>query len=423
MMDRRHFLALLPSAALAQQSRPAAAKKPAAQTPPSPAADWPQWHGPNRDNISTETGLLKAWPSGGPKLLWTVKTLGSGYGSLALKGDRIYVQGTRGSDSVVFALDRSDGRAIWHARIGPALDQDRGGGPRGTPTLDGELIYAISENGDLACIRDKDSFVAWHRNMLKDYDGQNPNWHISESPLIDGNNVIATPGGSRGGIVAFDKKSGKEVWASRELTDTAGYASCIIADVGGVRTIMNLMSSAGVGVRANDGKLLWEYEKPANNVANCTTPVYRNNKVFYTSAYGTGGGLLALTPQDGHIKTQEVYFNREMQNHHGGVILLKDHLYGSSAAILTCMEFETGKVAWKDRSVGKGSLTYADGMLYVLSESNTMGLVEATPSGYVEKGRFNIEDQGRPSWAHPVVCDGKLYIRNQSVLSCYDVRA
>jgi outer membrane protein assembly factor BamB len=347
--------------------------------------------------------------------------MGAGYGSPALVGDRIYVQGTKENSSVVFALNRADGKTIWHAPLGPALDQNRGGGPRGTPTVEGDFIYAISENGDLACIRKSDAHTTWHRNMLKDYDGRNPNWHISESPLIDGNNLIATPGGRNGGMVALDKTSGKQVWAARELQDTAGYASCIVADIGGVRTIMNLISNAGVGVRANDGKLLWRYEKPANDVANCTTPVYRDNKVFYTSAYGTGCGLLALTPGNGEVKTEEVYFNRDMQNHHGGVILLKDHIYGSSAAILTCMEFATGNVAWKDRSVGKGSLTYADGMLYVLGENHTVGLIEATPTGYVEKGRFKIEDMGRPSWAHPVVCGGKLYIRNQAMLSCYDV--
>jgi outer membrane protein assembly factor BamB len=415
-MNRRNFLALLPSAALAQR-RPGSVVKSIA------APDWPQWHGPNRDNLSTETGFIKEWPSGGPKQLWSVGGLGSGYGSLAIKGDRIYVQGTIGRDSVVFALNRTDGKPVWNAPLGRSLDQDRGGGPRGTPTVEGESIYALSENGDLACVRNKDAYLTWKRNILSDFGGSNPHWLISESPLLDGNNLIVTPGGRNGGIVALDKTSGKEVWASRELKDNAGYASCIVADVGGVRTIMNLTSDAGVGVRANDGKLLWRYEKPANGTANCTTPVYHDRHVFYTSAYGTGGGLLSLSPQDGNIKTEEVYFSRDMQNHHGGVILLNGYLYGFSNAILTCMEFRTGKVAWKDRSVGKGSLTYADGMLYLFGENNTVGLAEATTSGYKEKGRFNVPDQGRPSWAHPVVCGGKLYIRNQSTLTCYDVSA
>jgi outer membrane protein assembly factor BamB len=412
-MQRRNFLALLPAAAVAQRRT---------QPPPAAAPDWPQWHGPNRDNLSTETGLLKSWPAGGPKLIWSIKGLGTGYGSLAIKGDRIYVQGTRDRDSVVFALNRADGKPVWHAPIGPALDQDRGGGPRGTPTVDGDTIYALSENGDLACIRNKDSYVAWHRNILKDFGGRNPHWHISESPLIDGNNVIVTPGGRNAGLVALDKSSGKEVWGCRELRDGAGYASCIVADLGGVRAVMNLTAESGVGVRANDGKLLWRYERPANGTANITTPVYHDRKVFYTSAYGTGCGLLGLTPQGGEVNTQEIYFSREMQNHHGGVVLHNGKIYGFSNAILTCMDFNTGQVHWKNRSVGKGSLTFADGMLYVLGENQTAGLVEANPDSYVEKGRFNIEDQGLPSWAHPVVCGGRLYIRNQGLLNCYDVR-
>lgn len=408
-MKRRNFLGLLSSAALAQPRKGTS------------LSDWPQWHGPDRTNLSSETGLLKDWPSGGPKLLWTARGLGSGYGSLAIKGDRIYVQGALGRDSVVFALNRADGKPVWNAPIGRTLGQDRGDGPRGTPTVDGENIYALTENGDLACVRNKDAYLTWHRNILKDFSGRNPHWLISESPLIDGNKLIVSPGGRNGGIVAMDKATGKDIWACRDAGE-AGYASCIVADVGGVRTIMNLMADAGVGVRADDGKLLWSYAKPANGTANCTTPVYSDNKVFYTSAYGTGCGLLGLTPQNGEIKTQEIYFSRDMQNHHGGVILLNGHIYGFSNAILTCMDFASGAVKWRDRSVGKGSLTYADGRLYLLGENNTMGLAEASPRGYVEKGRFSLEDQGRPSWAHPVVAGGRLYIRNQGLLNCYDVR-
>jgi outer membrane protein assembly factor BamB len=412
-MNRREFLYLLPTAAVAAQQSVARAE-----------ADWPQWHGPNRDNISKETGLLKQWPSGGPKLLWSARGLGSGYGSLALKGDRIYVQGTKGAQSVVFAMERASGKPVWWAPLGRALDQDRGGGPRGTATVDGESLYALSETGDLACIRAKDATVVWKRNILTDFGGRNPYWLISESPLVDGNKVVVSPGGRGAGIVALDKTSGKEIWRSADLSDGAGYASSIVADVHGVRTIMNLTSEAGVGVRASDGKLMWSYAKPANGTANCTTPVYHEGKVFYTSAYGTGCGLLALTPGgNGLIKEQEMYFNREMQNHHGGVVLHNGHVYGSSNAILTCLDWMTGASKWKDRGVGKGSLTYADGMLYLFGENNTVGLAEATPEGYREKGRFSVEDQGRPSWAHPVVAGGKLYIRNQDYLNCYEIKA
>ncbi len=385
--------------------------------------DWPQWHGPDRTNISTETGLLQQWPQGGPPKVWSVSSLGRGYGSIAIQGDRVYVQGTQGSSSVVFCLNRADGRTIWARPLGTALDQEKGGGPRGTPTADGERIFALSEGGNLACLRSKDGSVIWSRNILKDFGGSNPEWLMSESPLIDGSNLIVTPGGNRAGIVALDLATGDTVWTTRELSDPAAYSSCIVADVQGIRTIMTLTSQAGVGVRARDGKLMWRYERVANDTANVATPIFFRDKVFYTSAYGTGCALLRLRAENGVVKAEPVYFSRDMMNHHGGVILVNGYFYGYSNAILTCMEFETGKVLWRNRSVGKGCLTYADGRLYLLGESNTVGLAEANPTAYVERGRFQIADQGWPSWAHPVVCGGRLYIRNQGVLACYDIKA
>jgi outer membrane protein assembly factor BamB len=409
-MTRREFFPILTAPALI--SLPARAS----------AAEWPQWRGPNRDGISSETGLLNSWPSGGPKALWTASGLGSGYGSLAIAADRIYVQGSRGRDSVVWCLDLNGGKPVWNAPVGEAMNQDRGPGPRGTPTVDGDRVYALAENGTLACIRAKDSHIAWHKNILRDFGGRNPHWLLSESPLVDGNKLVFSPGGSGAAIVAVDKMTGRDVWLSKELSDPAGYSSIIAADIDGVRTYMTLTARAGVGVRASDGKLMWRYERPANGTANCATPVYSQNKVFYTSAYGTGGGLLNLKTQDGMVTADEAYFNREMMNHHGGVVLVNGYLYGFSNAILTCMEFTTGKVAWKHRSVGKGSLTYADGKLFLLGEGSVAGLAKATPDAYEELGRFDIPDSGRPSWAYPVVCGGKLYIRNQGTLTCYDVR-
>jgi outer membrane protein assembly factor BamB len=387
------------------------------------AVDWPQWQGPGRTGISTETGLAAQWPPAGPPLVWTVSGIGSGYGSIAVVGERIYVQGQRGDESTVASLNRADGRRIWSRTIGPAGENDRGSGPRGTPTIDGDRLYVLTERGDLACLKVQDGSVVWQLNILKTFNGRNIGWLISESPLVDGNNVIVTPGGRNAGIVALDKMTGKTVWTSKELSDEAGYASCVVADVQGVRTVMTLTADAGVGVRASDGKLMWRYPRVANNTANITTPVFSDNKVFYTSAYGTGGALLALSAQNGEVRANEVYFTREMQNHHGGVVLVNGYLYGFNNSILTCLEFATGKMMWRDRSVGKGSLVYADGHLYVQSEDNTVGLVEATPSGYREKGRFRIPDQGLPSWAHPVVSGAKLYVRNQGTLASYDIKA
>jgi outer membrane protein assembly factor BamB len=385
-------------------------------------ADWPQWQGPDRTGISKETGLLREWPASGPAVVWTASNLGNGYGSVAVKGDRVYVQGMKGPNSIVSALNRADGKPVWSKTLGPSANNDQGNGPRGTPTVDGDRVYILTENGDLACLK-TDGTAVWQRNILKDFGGRNLRWLISESPLIDGNNLIVTPGGRGAGMVALDKMTGKTVWTSKDLSDTAGYSSPIVADVQGVRTYMTLTSSAGVGVRASDGKLMWHYARAANNVANIATPVFSDNKVFYTSAYDTGGALLGLTAQNGEVKASEIYFTRDMKNHHGGVVLVDGYLYGFNDSILTCLDFATGKMMWRDRSVGKGAVTYAEGNLYIQGENNTVGLAEASPKGYKEKGRFQIADQGLPSWAHPVVSGGRLYVRNQETLAAYDIRA
>ena len=384
--------------------------------------DWPQWRGPERNGISKETGLLKEWPRSGPPIAWSAAMLGAGYGSVAVAGDRVWVQGMRNRQSVVTSLSRADGKVTWVRIIGSAGENDRGSGPRGTPTIDGDRLYALTENGDLACLRVADGTVVWQRNILKDFAGQNIGWLISESPLVDGNHVIVTPGGRSNGMVALDKMTGKTVWTTKDLRDDAGYASPIVADVQGVRTVMTLTSEAAVGVRATDGKLMWRYTQVSNGTANITTPVYSDNKVFFTSAYGTGGALLGLRAVGEEVRAQEIYFTREMQNHHGGVVLVNGYLYGFNNSILTTLEFATGKMMWRDRSVGKGSIAYADGNLYLLSENNVVGLAEATPAGYREKGRFTIADQGLPSWSHPVVSGGRLFIRNQGTLAAYDVR-
>ena len=389
----------------------------------SAAVDWPQWRGPDRTGVSTETGLLAQWPRSGPPVAWSAAMLGAGYGAVSVQGDRVYLQGMRNNQSVVSTLNRADGKPIWVRILGPAGDNDRGPGPRSTPTIDGDRLYALSETGDLACLRVSDGTVVWQRNILKEFKGENPYWLLSESPLVDGNLVIVTPGGRGAGMVALDKMSGKTVWASKELSDTAGYASAIVADIGGVRTIMNFTADAAVGVRASDGKLMWKNSEASNGTANIATPVYSDGKVFFTSSYGTGASLLALRASGSEVRAQEIYFTRDMKNHHGGVVLVKGYIYGYNDSILTCLEFASGKVVWRDRSVGKGAVTYADGHLYILGESNVVGLVEATPAGYREKGRFSITDQGWPSWAHPVVSGGRLYIRNQGTLTSYDVRA
>jgi len=389
------------------------------------AADWPQWQGPDRTRMSRETGLLQEWPAGGPRLIWTANGLGTGYGSMAVAGDRLFVQGARGQNSFVIALNRADGTEVWAKALGPIETRMRtnmGAGPRGTPTVDGDRLYVLTENGDLACLR-TDGSVVWQMNILEEFGGSQPQWLVSESPLIDGPDVVVSPGGPGAGIVKLDKMTGRTVWTSRELSDTAGYSSITVGDVQGIRTYMTFTAEAGVGVRASDGKLMFRYTGASNNVANIATPVFLDDKVFFTSGYGAGGGLLALTAKDGEVVANELYHTPNMRNHHGGVVVVDGYLYGFNDLILTCLEFATGNVVWRDRSVGKGSVTYADGHLYIQSENNMVGLAEATPSGYREKGRFEIPDKGQMSWAHPVISDGRLYVRNQDTILVYDIKA
>jgi outer membrane protein assembly factor BamB len=395
---------------------------PVARTQSPVSSDWPQWRGPDRSGLSPETGLLQTWPKGGPAVVWAASDLGAGYGSVSVAGDRVFVQGMRNRQSVVMSLSRADGRVVWTRPLGASGNNDRGPGPRSTPTIDGDRLYVLTENGHLACLRATDGSVVWQRNILTDFRARNINWLLSESPLVDGSRVIVSPGGRGAGMVALDKMTGKTVWESKELSDEAGYASPIVADVHGVRTIMTLTADAGVGVRASDGKLMWRYRNVANRTANVATPVYGGNRVFYSSAYGTGGALLSLRAANGEVRAEEAYFTRDMQNHHGGMVLVNGYLYGFNNAILTCLEFATGKMMWRDRSVGKGALAAADGHLYVVSENNVVGLVEATQTGYREKGRFGIRDQGLPSWAHPAISDGRLFVRNQGTLTVYRIR-
>ncbi len=370
-----------------------------------------------------ETGLLEAWPEGGPERIWRREGLGAGFGSMAVAGGRVFLQYQVGRRSAVGALDAADGRLLWSRAVGTARNNDRGPGPRGTPTIDGGRVYALTENGDLVSLSASDGTIFWTRNVLEDFGGRNIDWLISESPLVDRTRVYVTPGGRSAGVVALDKITGNTVWTTGDLDDRAGYASLILADVGGVPTLMTMTSRAGVGVRASDGRLMWRYDGAANRTANIATPVFHDDRVFFSSSYGGGGGLVRMVNEGGVVRAEEVYRTRAMENHHGGLVYVDGYLYGFHNSILTCLDFDTGERMWRHRSVGKGSVIYADGHLYILSEDNEVALVEASPDGYVEKGRFEIPDEGLSSWAHPVVSRGTLFIRDQGTVAAYDVRA
>lgn len=385
----------------------------AAQT----GGDWPQWRGANRDGISKETGLLKQWPADGPPLAWKATGAGGGYSSFAVANNRLYTMGLRGTKEFVVAFDVATGKEVWATAHGGAFRNDRGDGPRGTPTVDGDRIYALGGNGDLSALDTKTGKVVWTMNVLEKFGGTNITWGISESPLVVGDKVLVNPGGPGASIVALNKKDGSVVWKSQ--SDRAGYSSAVPVQIGNTTQVIFFTHKRAVGLDLKDGKLLWEYGKAANNVANAATPIVRGNRVFISSDYGTGAGLVEIKA-DG--VAQEIYFTKDMRNHHSSSVLIGDYLYGFSGGILTAMKFDTGEVAWKDRSVGKGSIVFADGHIYAISENGVVGLVEATPTAYKEKGRFHIQQDSLPTWTHPVVAGGKLYIRDQDTIYAYDVR-
>ena len=384
------------------------------------AADWPQWRGLERNGISPETGLLDTWPKGGPPQIWKTQGLGDGYAALAISHGRLFTQGQRGDHEFVLALDAATGKKLWETATSPAFPQDRGDGPRGTPTFDGDRLFAMAGEGTLVSLDAKTGGMLWKMNVAEKFGGQVPHWGYSESPLVDGANLIVTPGGPGAAIVALDKKTGNVMWKSQ--SDPAAYSSPIAAEVGGIRQIIVFTSEGVVGLRPNNGVLLWRYNRVANRTANIATPIFQNGFVFVSSAYGTGCALLKLTAEGGTVKATEVYFSREMQNHYSTSVVVGDSAYGFSNAILTAMNLQTGRVAWRDRSVGKGSVTYADGKLYLLSEDGVVGLAEASSAGYREKSRFEISRGAFPTWTPPVISDGRLYLREQDNLYCFDIR-
>jgi outer membrane protein assembly factor BamB len=405
----------------------------------SESFDWPQWQGPDRNAVSKERGLLQEWPKDGPPLAWKIKGLGGGYSAPSIAAGRIFGMSNRGDDEVVWALSEKDGKELWITRLGPPAPQRMPQGKEGpgcTPTVDGERLYVLGLGGDLACLQVQDGIILWQRSLTRDFGGRVPRWSYRESPLIDGNKVICTPGGPEATLVALDKLTGKTIWKSQVPgSPQAAYASAIALDFDGQREYVQFTQRGLVGVAASDGKFLWRYDHPAARTGiNCSTPVYHDSLVFAAAAYGAGGGLVKLSKDgNGGVKAEEVYFTRKMQNHHGGMILQGGCLYGANGGneggFLVCLDFQTGNVLWDERDNGerrapKGSVALADGRMYYRTENGTMLLIEPSPKQYVERGRFQQPDRsGKPAWAHPVLANGKLYLRDQDVLLCYDVKA
>jgi outer membrane protein assembly factor BamB len=394
--------------------------------------DWPQWYGPDRDNKSSETGLNTDWESKPAKLLWKMDGLGEGYASVAVVGNRLYTTGNLGDGQYVFAVDLDKRKIAWKTRITKA-QADNGGykGTRSTPTVDGNQLYAISSDGKLACLKSGNGKMVWEKDFAKDWQGRMMSgWGYAESPLVDDDRLICTPGGDNTFMAALDKNTGKEIWRTTgDGLGGAGYASIVVSEGAGVKQYVNLAGRAVVGVRASDGELLWKYEKINNGTANIPTPVVAGDYVFATTGYGGGAAVLKLIKTGNGVDAQEVWSTKELQNQLGGVILDGDYLYfgnGHGNGMPTCVEFGTGKVVWggKLRGAGNGTaaLTYADGHVVFRYQSGEVALIEATPDEYRLKGVFKPEVVIREAWSHPVVSHAKLYLREQGTLMCYDLK-
>jgi outer membrane protein assembly factor BamB len=396
------------------------------------AADWPQWRGPERNGISSETGLLKEWPKEGPRLLWQVKDLDYGYSTPAVVGDFIYLLSNKGmDDELVQALAVKDGKQVWSTRLGKVGPNQGMNYPaaRSTPTVDGEVLYALGSDGDLACLETATGKIKWQKNLRKDFEGKPGNWAYSESPLIDGDSLICTPGGKDATFVALNKKTGELIWKSAVPEgDAAGYASITVIDAAGHKQYVQFLAKGIVGIDAKTGKFLWRYDQTGKGPANIPTPVASAGYVYSSGGRSGQGALVKLKPEKEGVAAEQVYLERNLPTAIGGAVLVDGNLYGTTAQELVCADFTTGKVKWHDKCVSAGSICCADGRLYVHGENGEVALVEATPEGYHEKGRFAPPEQPKhtkmmeKAWAYPVVANGRLYIRDLGNLWCYDIK-
>ena len=400
-------------------------------------SDWPQWRGPARDGLSRESGLLKEWPAGGPKLLWQVNDIGDGYSTPAVVGTRIYLMSNIGMENeFVQALSTQDGKVIWTTRVGNVGNPNQAPNyakARSTPTVDGNFIYALGSDGDLACLETKSGKILWQKSIRKVFGGEPGEWAYAESPLVDGDVVVVTPGGAQATIVALNKKTGAVIWKSAVPGgDPAGYASAIVVQAGGRKQYVQSLSKGLVGVDAKTGQFLWRYAEVAKGPAQYFTPVARGEYV-YGGALGVGGGLVRIKSDAGGVAAEQVYFTRGLPNGIGGAVLVGDYLYGTEVGQkLVASEFTTGKVKWQAENFGWASLAYADGLLYLHLLNGEVVLAEATPEAFREKGRLTppappkhkqIGPFPEMAFTYPVIANGRLYIRDLETLWVYDIKA
>lgn len=389
--------------------------------------DWPQWRGPNRDDVCKETGLLKQWPEGGPKRVWLSEAGGLGYSGFAVVKGHLFTMGARENEEFIIALDANTGKELWATPIGSKLGNKWGDGPRGTPAVDGDHVYALCGSGTLACVNFKDGKLVW-KTTMQALGGKTPGWGYTESVLVDGDKVLCTPGGAKGTMAALDKKTGKVIWQTTEWTEGAQYSSIVPATINGKKQYVQLVMNTLAGVDAATGKVLWRSPFPQGKTAVIPTPIVKDNFVYITAGYGAGCKEIKIGADN---SVTDVFENKVMKNHHGGVVRVGDYLFGNADGPgLVCQDFKTGEEVWSSRMMSKGAVGYADGMLYCLEEGpGNVLLVEASTKGWNEKSRFKLDPQTQQRspqghiWTHPVISNGKLYLRDQELIFCFDVKA
>ncbi len=396
------------------------------------AADWPQWRGPQRDGYSSETGLLQEWPKDGPKLLWQVNDVGSGYATPSVVGERIYLLGNGGLETeFLLALSAKDGSRVWSAKLGKVGHPEQNPsypGARSTPTVDGKFLYALGSDGDLVCLELAGGKEVWRKNLRTDFGGKYGEWAYAESPLIDGDALICTPGGTNATLLALNKRSGEVLWkCALPEGDDASYSSPVAAEFSGVRQYLQFLAKGLVSVDAKSGRLLWRFEKTAKgSPAVIITPIVSDGLV-YSGAYRANCALIKPVLKDGAFTVEEVYSSNKLPIGLGGVVKVGDYFFGSSSQSAMCVEFKTGTVKWEERAIGPCSWMVADRRIYVHAESGDVALLEPTPEAFREKGRFsppNPPQRGTAkAWAYPVVANDRLYIRELNSLWCFDVKA
>ncbi len=409
------------------------------------SADWPQYRGPNRDDVSTETGLLSFWPVGGPKLLWTYRDAGIGYSGVAVVGERLYTLGDRGEQEFLIAVDIknvADGtvKEAWSVEIGAKFDfkgNQWSAGPSATPTVDGDFVYALSGNGDLVCVTTTGKPV-WRKNLPSDLQAQvnpigggpkNLGWGFTWSPLVDGDRLICTVGGPLGTVAALNKQTGDVVWRSAELTDQAAYTSPMLAEFGGVRQYVILTNQGLRGIAAADGKLLWKHDHRLGTEV-VSSPIIHGSLVHITVGTANGNDIVQVNREGDKFTVEELYSGNNLANHHGNVVRVGDYVYGSGARQgFGCQKLPSGELAWSERKVPTGSVTYADGKLFCYSEGDgTLHLLEANPAActILSKAKIPMSSANRkPSgkiWTPPVVSGGRLFVRDQELIFCFDVK-